>query len=141
GFAKDFDGLRPNDSGDAGSRRFSRTAGDDRGSWVGVYGHCPGPRRRSCNSSPAGENARRSTASGSNETRAPECDAEAQRNNNAKSLQPEPASSSSSIRSSENEITHALSYLKSPPERSGRAMRSGYRNCAAAQQGSQPAWA
>jgi len=31
-----------NDSGDANSRRFSRTAGGDCGSWVGVHGHCPG---------------------------------------------------------------------------------------------------
>ena len=38
-------------------------------------------------------------------------------------------------------LTHALSYLESPPERSGRGMRFGYCSCAAAQQGSQPAWA
>ena len=100
GFAKDFHGLRPNDSGDANSRRFSRTAGDDCGSRVGVYDHCPGPRRRSCDSGAAGENACRSTAPGSNETGAPECDAQAQRHNDTKSFQPDPASSSSSLRSS-----------------------------------------
>ncbi len=96
-------------------------------------------RVASCNAGAARENARRSTAPGSNQTGAPECDAQAQRHNDAKSFQPDPASSSSSIRSSKNEIANTLSSLEVRSKCSGHGMRCGCSSCAASQQGSQPA--
>ena len=96
------------------SGRFSRTASDDRGTRIGVDGHRPGSHCRSRNSSATGENARRSTAPGSNEAGAPECSAQAEIRGDAKSAEPDPASSSSSLRSSQNEIDpHSLVFGRS----------------------------
>jgi len=64
------------------------------------HGHCPSPRRRSCDSGAARENACRSTASGSNETGAPDATLKHRRHNKRRIFSRDPASSGSSLRSS-----------------------------------------